>query len=654
MGGLSFPAFPSVPSMAEETQTFVNDTLTEARAAAQSFTSTAMATVAELRNAPSPSLLPDPPEPPPITASFDSSIGGSGSGDLNLGQVNIETPPPLTLPDAGVDPSGVPEVPEYHPVVTGVSLPGDVTPGSFVIPAPPVIDTVVTVPNAPVANYGEIPELIPLSLPTFVAPAIDTFDAEVPLFSAATPTGLVSWTEPEYEAWIADQLKTVLQQMLAGGTGISPVVEAAIWDRDRARLDVAARSATEAARDDFAAAGFSLPGFSVISKIQAVRRENAEKVAQASRDIAIKQADLEQSNRQFAVKTGAELENMFIQVFLQTTQRTFDIAKLEVESQIQVFNATVQAYDVQQKIFAVRVDKWKAGLQYAQAQIEIYRARLEAERVKSGVNKDLIDAYKSKVDAFQSQVEAYRAVVQAATARAEMQKIKADLYRAEIEGVRAKIDAKKSEYDGFVARVQGETAKVGLEEANARSYAARVGAISSVAEVAVKDAEIKLSKSKLMLEAHVAALQRTTTLAQVQLSQVQANGQAYEAMLRRDMSEFEAERAATESEAQTEIEANRTRVAWYAANIEAWKTKAQQVIEYARINQASIQAAGQISATLAAGAMAGTSVSASFGGNVSRSENTSQSETYSESKSESESTSTSVSTNTNYNHNMDS
>ena len=111
------------------------------------------------------------------------------------------------------------DIPEYVALISGVSIPGDVTPLSLELPTPPTIETTLDIPDAPVADYGDIPDLLTLDLPTYVAPSLEAFDVDVPEFDALVPSSAVDWAEPEYEAWIADQLKTVLQTMLAGGTG---------------------------------------------------------------------------------------------------------------------------------------------------------------------------------------------------------------------------------------------------------------------------------------------------------------------------------------------------------------------------------------------------------------------------------------------------
>lgn len=637
MSFLGDPDLPSVPSMTQEAQDFVEALLTDSRTQAASAVQDARDAIEDLKNATPPEDIPEPPLPPTVTTSIDSAIGGNFSENPDIGEIIVNDPLVFALEDIEI-PDLEDDIPEYVALISGVSIPGDVTPLSLELPTPPTIETTLDIPDAPVADYGDIPDLLTLDLPTYVAPSLEAFDVDVPEFDALVPSSAVDWAEPEYEAWIADQLKTVLQTMLAGGTGIDPAVEQQIWDRERARLDVVARKAIEDARDDFAASGFDLPGITVLARAMAARTANQIEVSKSSRDVAIKQADLEQTNRQFAIKTGAELENIFVQIFLQTADRSFQIAKYAVEARIQIFNAEVAAFNVEQQIFSARVERYKVGLAYVQAQIESYKARLEAERIKTEINRDLIEAFKAKIAAFQAQADAYRALVQAASARADLQKVRMEVYRAQIEGAQATVAAKKSEYDAYASRIQGEVAKVGLEESNSRSYAARVGAISSVSEIKVKGADLKMTKQKLRLEAHLGELKRLGDLASLQLNAIQARAATYDATTRRDVARYDMDKSAKELAIQTTIENTRTLISRYASQIEVWKARVQQLIEYSRITGESIRAAGQIAGTLAAGAYAGTSVSAAFGGSVSRGETTSHGRSYSESKTEANNT----------------
>jgi hypothetical protein len=641
--------FPSVPSMTSEAQDFVEDLLSEARQRAATAVETANATIAQLRDAPAPAQLPAPPTAPAISAQVTGSITAAYATTPNFGDITVQLPAGFT-PDLIVVPDIASEIPEYVPLFTTFGVPDAPVMVVPDMPTAPAIQTEFDVGTAPVADYGGLPDLERITLPTFTMPTLEAFDDAAPAFNAAVPTEGVVWSEPTYQARLATQVQTALESMLAGGTGIPVAVERAIWERDRERLDATAYKAIDEATNQFAARGFPLPPGALNGVILGAQRDAAGEIGKASRDVAIKAADLEQANRKFAVEQGMAFERLWVDIFLQAAQRSFEIAKFTVEMRIKIFDAQVAAFNVEQAIFGQKIERFKAKLQFALAQIDAYKAQLQGEQIKAEINKELIGAFNAKVQAFVAQVQAFDALVRAAATRADLEKNKIELFRAEIEGRIAQVTAKKSEFDAYVARVQGESAKADLEKANAQAYSARVGAISAVADVTLKEADIKLGVSKQKLDYAVANLQLLGQEAQLQLGAIQARQGAFDVETRRASSDFEAKRATEALNLQVVIETGRTLIQKYQADIAQWTARVQQIIEFARINSTSIQAAGQIASNLAAGAMAGTSVSAGFQGGVSRSENSSESWGYQESKSENTSDSNSYSVSHIFNH----
>ena len=100
--------------------------------------------------------------------------------------------------------------------------------------------------------------------------------------------------------WICDTLTK-------GGTGINPIVERQIWDRDRSRLLTEADRAEQEAMSTFAARGFPMPPGALHGAVRRIRAETRDKLAQASRDVAIKQAEMEVENVRFAVDKALSL-----------------------------------------------------------------------------------------------------------------------------------------------------------------------------------------------------------------------------------------------------------------------------------------------------------------------------------------------------------
>lgn len=98
------------------------------------------------------------------------------------------------------------------------------------------------------------------------------------------------------QAWVNKALTT-------GGTGLSAAVEAQIWERDRARLQGEANRAEEEALTMWAGRRFPLPPGAAAHQILQIRQKLTDGLSQASRDVAIKQAEMELENVKFALTT---------------------------------------------------------------------------------------------------------------------------------------------------------------------------------------------------------------------------------------------------------------------------------------------------------------------------------------------------------------
>lgn len=641
--------FKSVPDMIGETTDLVQDMLSQSQTWANEAIQQANEAVDALGSVVLPPELPDPPPEPQIVTGFTSSVSLGFGSQPNLGTISDrdEQLPPLAdivIPDLSA------EIPEYRQIITGLTIPeapSFVAPG---LPATPAVDYAFTIPDAPEQAFGPIPGLYELNLPTYVPPVLPVFNDDVPTFSTLPPNPFVDWVEPSYSSDIRDAVKEVLQSMLAGGTGLTPTVERAIWERGRTKVDAAAVKFTREAMSTFASRGFPLPPGVLNAQLIAAYDEALLKTNELARDVAIKQAELEQVNRQFAVQQGLQYEQIFVNVFLQTLDRSFQLAKFAVESQIQIYNAQIALFNVQQAIFAQRTERFKALLEATFVEIKAYAAQVEAEKAKGEINMSRVAAYKATVEAFGAQVEAFNGLIKAQIGKAELQKNKVELYKAQIEGNIAEVNSQKAQYDAYGERVRAESAKAQLEEANARAYTARVQGIGVKAEISFKQAEAQIAENRLTLDWTIARLQRLNTLTQAELARIQANAQTYVANTQRGSAKHEADTRTLSLAVQTQIEASRLAVAKYGALLEQWRTRASQILAITGINAESLRAAGQIASNLAAGAMAGTHVSAGISGSAAagQSAGSSTSNSYSESKSESSSNNYSVSHNYNY------
>lgn len=119
--------------------------------------------------------------------------------------------------------------------------------------------------------------------------------------------GYMSKYFPDETGYLLRAQEWICNTIQYGGTGISPVVERQIWDRERSRtLSELARNEAEA-YTLWAGRGFPLPPGMLANQLSMIRLDAAGKIAQASRDMAIKQMEIEIENVKFAVSEATKL-----------------------------------------------------------------------------------------------------------------------------------------------------------------------------------------------------------------------------------------------------------------------------------------------------------------------------------------------------------
>lgn len=107
----------------------------------------------------------------------------------------------------------------------------------------------------------------------------------------------------------------VLTDML-NGLGLPPVIVENIWGRARDQAVVEAQSLESQAYSDFAARGYAKPPGALAAELQNIRYQRYNKTASASRDAAIKQAEIIVDLQKFAVDTALRTYNDFVNALI--------------------------------------------------------------------------------------------------------------------------------------------------------------------------------------------------------------------------------------------------------------------------------------------------------------------------------------------------
>lgn len=598
-----------VPRYLEDTSDLVQHYFDQNESFARTAFADAQAAIQSLQAAGFPGALPDPPT---LGTAAVANLAGTGlnyDSTPAIPALNPSTPAVFTPDDITVE-DIADTIPEYVPVIAGISIPDAPTASVVTIPDAPTIDTEFDEPTAPTPDYGSAPVLTDFELPVYVPPVLPLFGETVPTFTTTPPEPVIQWSEPVYSSDIQDQVKVVLGEMLDGGTGLPADVELAIWERGREREDERVEQDIAAAIAQWASRNFSHPPGQLNSQIIVLRDKAARSVNDLSRDVMTKQADLEQKNRQFAVERALDYERVFTAIFLAVVERNFQIAKFGVETQIQIYNMQVTAFNVAQQIFAQQVLLYRTQIEAAFADIKAFEAQVKAVEAGAALNESLVKAYGERIRAFVAQVEAYNSLIKGQVAKSDLQKNKVDIYKVQVDGAVAQISAQREIFLAYNSKIQGETAKVQLEEANARTYTARVQAIGEQANIIVKQTDARIAKDRLRLDWSVADMQRMTALNGQQVALAQVQLAQYEAINHKAIARYDADLKGKQAQLQHEIDVARLQVARYEAMTAQWRGRVTEIIQMAEIQAQSMRAAGTIAGNLAAGAMAATHVSA--------------------------------------------
>jgi hypothetical protein len=347
--------------------------------------------------------------------------------------------------------------------------------------APTVPDVgAVPVPDAPELAFPDAPMQLSLSLPTFGGlnlreDWLDKLDV-MPELELVAPTPYTFTQNPDYSSAVLESLKSVIQTRLAGGTGLPPAVEQALWDRARDRETKTALANIADVNRQSEALGYHLPPGVVAAQLRAAQQDYYDKLSGLSRDISIKQAELEQSNLKEVVAQGIQLEGQLIDYSWKMEQMAFESAKTYAENALQVFNAEVEQYKALLAGYQTYASVYKDIIQAELAKVEVYKVQIDAEKAKADINKSLVDAYKAEIEASMAQVEIYRAQVGAAQTLVQLEQAKIGAAGEQIRAYVAQVNAETAKVEAYKAQVQADATKVDMYRTKAQAFSAKVGA----------------------------------------------------------------------------------------------------------------------------------------------------------------------------------
>lgn len=530
--------------------------------------------------------------------------------------LNLPGAPALTplTPVTGIQPGNAPVFTAQPPAVNLPNAPAPLTGG---VPLAPGLN-VVTVPDAPNVALPDVPSLVGINVPAEPLLNLPTFTAVTP-DSPLAPAYIFAFSEQAYTSQLLTDLRSQLDIWVNGAsTGLAPVVEQAIWDRARAREIVSSQRKINESFRSFAQRGFAKPPGALNLDIQQALQDSQDNVSSQSRDVMIKQADLEQSNRRFAFETAWKVEEGLITYTNQIAQRSFETAKFAQQVAIDIFHETVARYVADVQSYAARVDAYKAMLQGELSKLDVFRAEIEAQKLIGEINQQAIDVYKARLDGARTVVEIFRTQVDAANVEAQINKTLIDGFAAQVGAYAETVRAKAEEYNGYATLVKAQSTLVDMYSAEAGAYASEVQGFKSTVDalVASKQIDIRLNQ-ELPLEVFKSLTDTYRVQVQAETDRVGALTEVYKTNAQVFSAEVAGEAARVGSE--TEVYKADAQVLEAAGNlrVEAAKANVQTMIQQINALIEAMKSGAQVAAQLAAASLSSVNLSGQIGDHTS-------------------------------------
>ena len=508
------------------------------------------------------------------------------------------------------------ELPIFDQVAPSVALPA--SPGDLTVSAPtdsPEITTKFTFPEEVSYTLPTIPTFESLSIPDAPTVSVPEFSAVLPSFSVSAPTDQFSFNEVTYDSDLLAALKgELLDRIQNGGTGLSPTIEQAIWDRARNREDVNSVRSENEINIEQAAKGWSRPTGAHLAALDQLAQETQNKNADLSREIAIQQAQLEQKNLEFAIQTSLALESSLIQHDNNVQNRALDSEKFVSSFAIELFNAQVSQFNVELGVYTAYSQAFESRVRAELTNVEIYKAQIEGEMAKGEVNQQYIDLYRAQLDGIKTSVSLYSEEISAINTRIQAESLKLANFKSEVDIFATQVEAKRSEYSMYSEAVKGEMAKVDIFDSQVKAFVSRIEAYSKSVDAESSRSNASIEQEGFRLKEYLSKIQASVEETKAKSAEIDAQVGIYEGQSRMYAAETVAESSRIDANGKAyslEIEKNR-----YAAEVEL--RNAEILVENARNSVGlvieSLKSGANVGASLAAASLSAINVGAQVSG----------------------------------------
>jgi hypothetical protein len=444
--------------------------------------------------------------------SFDSTSTNTTLGaltrptvpTLSLGSRVLPASPSIVSPTVALV-----AAPLFTEISPDINLPAVPSPLTALTPVKDfIVNTSFDYPVTPDTTLPIVPTLRSLNLPTLDIINLPTFDLAFPTSNALVVPGITfSYSDGPFSSTLLDGVKNELLSRLSKSTGLNPTVEQALWDRGRDRESRAALLAQRSLLVDQASSGFTRPTGAINASLDSIIQDTQSKLIELSREIMIKQADLEQENIKFSIQQSIALEDILIREHNNIAQRSFEVAKYIQDIQVELFKASVAKYTSEVEAYKAFSNAYQSRVQAELTKVEIFKAKIEGEKLKGDLNEQDIRVYLAQLEGIKSNVEIYKSLVATISEKLKAEGLKLDVFKTDIEAYSEFVKAKASEYSIYSEQIKGELAKVEIFDSKVKAFTSRIQAYAAQSDTVLKKAEVESSIQGLNIKKYEADIQ---------------------------------------------------------------------------------------------------------------------------------------------------
>ncbi|WP_440570737.1 hypothetical protein [Stenotrophomonas muris] len=546
--------------------------------------------------------------------------------DLDEGALEFRAPdvPLPSAPGFVAAPISISEAPELDAQPPTLAFGAKPTTPNVVEPTLPVDPAPIVLPAEPTYVLPQVPTFEALNLPDVPNIVLPEFEAEKPIFIEPPFNETWQFEATPYVSTLVDTLTATLKPMIVGSQALPRIIEDAIFQRARSRIELDTQRNVDQAVSEFAARGFSEPQGMLAGRILEVRQTGQGAVAEASRDAAIKQFEESLANQRMAIAQGAALEGTLAQLHTDEQKLMLQAATFQRETVIAVLNARISVFNARLQAYQTDAQVLRDRIQAELAKVEVFRAQIEGERARGEINEQRVRLYESQLRGVTTLADFYRTRVEAVKVQADINRFGIDKYRAQVDAYEARWRAHVAEWQGYTASVEGEGKRADLYRTLVDANAKRVDAWAASNNMQFEAERLRMAQHGVDLDVWRAGITRWDATLSGERARLAAVGQAFDAKARIYSADAGVEQAASAAADRSfELGLARER-ADVDVQLQQAQMRIQQMLGLLTQSAEIQRAKAQISSQLAASTMSAVNYGASVSSGRSKSNSCSQ------------------------------